>query len=160
MLELIVALGILSFLMLSFFTVVTNGLQLSAQNIARNAIREEISLITSQIARDVRASDIINYGSCQNNTCELEIGTEIFLWEQCENSICKYQVINTNKNLIQKSSPNLKIENFFINIISPESSSDSKTLVYISILGSHVNPDRKVTNIFRQVSVATRNYEI
>lgn len=146
--------------MLSFFTVVTNGLQLSAQNIARNSIREEISLITSQIARDIRASDSINYTSCLNSSCELEIGTESFSWEQCENSICKYQIINTSKNLIQKSSDNLKVENFFINIISPEDSSDSKTLVFVSLLASHINPDRKVSNIFRQVNVSTRNYEI
>lgn len=159
-LELIVSLGIISFLVLSFFTVITNGLRISSQNIARNTIREEISNLLSMISRDIRSADFIDLTKCTNQTCEIQTSQKRISWEICEDKICKYSYLNGIKNLDQKSSETLSVSLFIFDVISPSTSSISKTSVYVSIAGSHVNPDRKVTNVFRQTNVSTRNYEI
>ncbi len=156
LLELMVSMGIISIVIVIFFNALGLAMQASIKNLIRSSIREELTEISGEIIRSIRNAESVI--TCQNSSCTvIESGSQIS-WEICESSkICKY---DRSRNLLFKSSDILRVDRLTFEQGFSDETNSFRASYLLTLVGSHINSETKISNIVRQTSVSTRNYEL
>ena len=158
--EVLVSLGLMGMLLTLLFNSLTTSVQVAVRNNGRNAIREELDFITSQIIRDIRNADLVTAcgDTSSPNSCEFVSLAKKYRWELCGTKVCKNQIDTTTTNLYT-SSANLQVDNF--NFVKGYSdNTQTRANVILTIVGSHTRAQLNVKNVVKQVAFSTRNYEL
>lgn len=166
--ELMVSMAIIGVLLVMLSNILIDSIYLSERLVARASTREEITNLTAQIVRDVRASSrvIDCVGQDLSARCQLVID-EIITWEACrldgsdlseDNfTICKK---NSSGQIIYSPSKNLRIRSIRFEEGVDSSNNSTRKNILITVIGDHSNTNLNITNVIRQLSVSTRNYSI
>jgi hypothetical protein len=149
----VVSLGIMGIIITMLFNILIVGLQSTAKVTARSLIREEVSNITSLIARDVRnAERVVN---CSGTSCTIIVGSSTIVWS-IEPPVNGTKVVKTVNGIDYYSSPDyLEINKFAFE--QPFTSTINSNIL-ITIVASHANDSLGISNVLRQQSISTRNY--
>ena len=173
LIEIIISLAIMGFAITVMFSFLILSLQVSILSLSRSYVREEISNISGQVARDIRNADyVINCGDVANpESCELVQNGVNYIWQKCDSNgtvninpvfntrSCKFKINTANqKEAMFVSSNTLIIQNFEFSLGYTDSSSEAKTNIVFLINASHSNSNYNIKNVIRQTSVSTRNY--
>jgi prepilin-type N-terminal cleavage/methylation domain-containing protein len=164
LLEIMVSMAIIGIIMAMLSNVLVNSILISQKSIARSFVREELSDIVDRIASDIRDANTVNgcSGSLQTAKCDLVLDVPV-TWKTCVNGtggnydVCK---VDANGNVLFSSSPSIKLKNFTFDQGFDTGTNTIRKNVLITIVADHVNTATGVTNILRQTSVSTRNYEL
>jgi type II secretory pathway pseudopilin PulG len=161
LIEVVISLGILGIIMTMLFSVLILSLQITFKILARSVVREEVSNITSLIARDIRnADDITDCGIVTGSRCELILNGQKYEWIQCGDRICKNILNGTSYENVITSPANIIFNKLtFESGFSTEDNSTRRNIL-VSTIASHKNESFNIKNVFKQISVSTRNYEL
>ncbi len=158
--EVLVSLGMVGLLLTLLFNSLTASVLVAIKNNGRNAIREELDFITAQIIRDIRNADLVTAcgATTSPNSCEYISLSKKYRWELCGKKVCK-NLIDTATTNVYTSSTSLDV-NLFSFVKGYSDNTQSRANVILTIVGSHIRTSLGVTNIVKQVSFSTRNYEL
>ncbi len=162
--EIIVSLAIIGIILTILFNTLITTLRISFKTFARSFTREELSQVTTFVARDIRNSDSLNdCGSIAGSeNCRLYIDGEIVDWSLCLSTrICKSVsqdgITFTNTYV---SSPSVAISKVEFSSTFGVSDNPTRENILITIVGGHATQSLGISNIIRQQTVSTRNYEL
>lgn len=160
LLEVIVSLGIIGILITMLFNVLIVTLNISFKLLTYSFVREEISNIVSLVSRDLRNADrIIICGSEESpSSCQLILNGDLISWEVCDSGICRYRTASGSKQLEYRTSAVVKINQITFQLDLQDSR--IKNNILLTIIAEHSNRELNINNIFRQVSISTRNYDL
>lgn len=155
--EMLVSLGIISVIIIIFFNTILIAIQVTVRNSARSSVREELTNITTLISRDIRRADRLDTAECQDDSCTLTVSFETVVWGTCDTSICK---TDENGTIIYRSDPDIIISTLLFEQAFVSGTTDIKNNIQVTVIGEHVNESLEISNIIRQISTSTRNYEL
>lgn len=164
--EVLISLGVLSIIIVMLFNTIIISFQLATKIAARSSIREEMTSLISTLATDIRMSDSVL--QCDLNTCDVLIKDTIVSWSLCQSEkLCRkeytanaYPPVSANLLKQTVTSDILIINTFTVETIGSGSGSNTQKSILITMIGEHSTEELNISNIVRQTTVSTKNYEI
>ena len=155
--EMVISIGIVSIIIVIFFNSLLISLDVTVRNTARSNIREEITSIASLIQRDIRSADLVDIPNCSGSSCEMIVEQDRITWYLCGTRICKEDGSST---IIFQSEEDIEFTSFTFEPGFVQNPTDAKNNILVTLVADHANAALDISNIIRQVSVSTRNYEL
>lgn len=182
--ETVVTLGIFGLLIGMLSQVLLLNLQVSQKISARTRIREELSIVTGLIQRDMRNADkvYISAGQCGNQLdlefpaniesseneesgCHIALQNQEALWvngshRNCDQGkLCKLDWTNQNSVLFETSDIlTITDISFESQLLGELDSGNSNATLLVTLQAESTNPRWEILNQVRQISVTTRNF--
>jgi prepilin-type N-terminal cleavage/methylation domain-containing protein len=160
LLEVVVSLGIIGILITMLFNVLIVTLNISFKLLTYSFVREEISNVVSLVSRDLRNADrIVSCGVEEApNVCQIVLNGSFVSWEICGTGFCRYVTTNGTKNLEYRTSAVIQVNQITFQLDLQDSTIKNNMLM--TIVAQHTNQSLNINNIYRQVSISTRNYDL
>jgi len=163
--EVLVSLGVVAIVLTILVNALVNAVEISAKNLARSSLREEITAVSNLITQDIRNADYLNIdeGGCLDGTnfCELVVDGVTTRWEICNlDSICKFSSETGESVQVYQSSEDLEIETLIFDRGLTTETETALVDIMVTIVGSHSNDQLDINNLVRQFIVSTRNYNL
>lgn len=163
LLEMLVTLLIVNVIILMVSQVLVISLKISIQSHERSFAREELTNLTNLIRRDIRNSNGIK--KCSDTTCIMIKDVEQITWRICDNpdSICKIVTDTSgNETIVYETDPKLIITGIIFEEITSGATGtiDTQKSILLTVKARHSYETVNIDNLYRQVIVSTRNYDL
>jgi prepilin-type N-terminal cleavage/methylation domain-containing protein len=160
LIEVMVSLAIIGFVLTILFNVVITALQITIKSMARSFTREEVATVMNLIEKDIKNADWIEVNG---SNYEFSVDGVKSIWSICQTDrVCRY--VNGVQDPAFITSQNIQITAFELtegyDVTSGLSGgSYSKKNILVTIVANHSNTVFNITNVLRQETISTRNYE-
>jgi len=146
------------------------SVEITVSTLARSFVREEVTDSVILMARDVRNADEVLTVDCDNPTgatCTMEfiMSGQKYRWNKCVDGsayrVCKdvWNTTTSSYDNVFESSKSVNIDYMDISFGYSESTNNTEANLLFTIAASHARTSLNITNVIKQSSASTRNYQ-